>query len=307
MYRDRVSKVKKLFRNRSLIQALAALLSNWHVGNFFSGKIYNGTTKHICVPGLNCYSCPGAMGACPIGSLQAVIGDRGHSFSFYVVGVLLLFGVLFGRLICGFLCVFGFVQDLLYKVPVKKLKLAQSVDKPLRYLKYAVLLIMVILLPMLLSDAYGTGSPYFCKWICPSGTLLGGIPLLIANPTLRAMAGFVFSWKMLLLLATLVSSMLLYRPFCKYLCPLGAIYSLFNRFSFYQMKVDEDLCVGCKACEKSCKMGVRVTDEINALECIRCGECKKACKYGAISTSFRLKTDKLGSVVRLPVHKGNRE
>ena len=289
MYRNRVSKVKKLFRNRSLIQALAALLSNWHVGNFFSGKIYNGTTKHICVPGLNCYSCPGAMGACPIGSLQAVIGDRGHSFSFYVVGVLILFGVLFGRLICGFLCVFGFVQDLLYKIPVKKLKIAQSVDKPLRYLKYAVLLIMVILLPMLLSDAYGTGSPYLCKWICPSGTLLGGIPLVLLNSGLRNAAGFRFAWKTGLLIVILLLAVFYYRPFCKYLCPLGGFYGFFNPIAAYRFRIDQDSCTKCGACQRSCKMDIRVFEQPNSMECIRCGDCMRACPHHAIhSTTERM-------------------
>ncbi|WP_449290260.1 4Fe-4S binding protein, partial [Oscillibacter ruminantium] len=208
-----------------MIQALATLLSNPHIPNFFTGSIYQGSTKRICVPGLNCYSCPGAAGACPIGSLQAVIGGRTKNVSYYVFGVLLLFGVLFGRLICGFLCPFGFVQDLLHKIRTPKPTIPRRLDQTLRWGKYAALA-AVLILPAVLTDAFGIGDPVFCKYICPAGTLQGGIPLLLANESLRSAAGFLFSWKMGILVLVLVGSVLLYRPFCKYLCPLGAFYGL---------------------------------------------------------------------------------
>lgn len=277
------------FKNRHLIQALVAIITNANLKGFSEGTIYKGNTKTACVPGLNCYSCPGAVGACPIGSLQAVIGGGKYKVSYYIIGVLMLFGVLFGRLICGFLCPFGFIQDLLYKIPTPKLKVPKRIDKVLRYLKYLILLIPVILLPMFLTDQFGTAPPYFCQWICPVGTLEGGIPLVIQNESLRNMVGFLFNWKIFLLIITIVSSIFIYRPFCKYICPLGAVYSLFNKFSFYQMSVDKNKCNGCKACERNCKMNVEILKNINSPECIRCGECKGVCKQKAISSGFRLK------------------
>lgn len=270
---------------RHLIQALATLLSNPHLPNFFTGTIYQGPVKRVCVPGLNCYSCPGAAGACPIGSLQAVIGGRTRNVSYYVTGLILLFGAVFGRLICGFLCPFGFVQDLLHKIPSPKPRLPRRLDRTLRWGKYAALA-AVLLLPAVLTDAFGIGDPVFCKYVCPAGTLEGGIPLLLANKGLRAAAGFLFSWKMGILVLVLVGSVLLYRPFCKYLCPLGAIYGLLNRFSAYQMRVDESACVHCGKCEKACKMGVDVTGNINSAECIRCGLCKDVCPTHAIWSGF---------------------
>lgn len=283
-------------KKRHLIQTLAAMITNANAKGFFEGTIYKGSTKTVCVPGLNCYSCPGAVGACPIGSLQAVAGGGKYKISYYIFGFLLLFGVIFGRLICGFLCPFGFIQDLLYKIPTPKLTVPRKIDKALRYLKYLILLIPVILLPILLTDQFGTAPPYFCKWICPAGTLEGGIPLLIQNESLRNMVGFLFDWKVFLLILTIVSSILVYRPFCKYVCPLGALYSLFNKFSFYQMNVDKNKCTGCKACERNCKMNVEITKNINSLECIRCGECKTVCKQGAISSGFRQrKSEKLSN------------
>lgn len=271
---------------RNLIQAAAALLTNANLPGFAKGEIYTGPAKQVCVPGLNCYSCPGAVGACPIGSLQAVLSGGRRGFSYYVTGTILLFGILFGRLVCGFLCPFGFIQDLLHKIKGKKLRVPPRIDRPLRYTKYAVLLILVVLLPMLAKGAYGVGDPWFCKYLCPAGTLEGGIPLLIANESLRAMAGALFSWKMAVLIAVLTFSVLIYRPFCKYLCPLGAIYGLLNRLSFYQMHVDEHSCTRCGACEKGCKMGVEILKNINSTECIRCGACKNICPSGAISSGF---------------------
>jgi len=267
---------------RSFIQLAAAAIINGYAVGFAKGKIFKGKTKNACVPVLNCYSCPGALGSCPIGSLQAVVSDKKLKISFYVLGMLMLFGVLFGRLICGFLCPFGFVQDLLYKIPIPKIKIPQVIDKPLRYLKYLVLIIFVILLPMFLKDEYGIGTPYFCKLICPAGTLGGGIPLLLKDKALRMAAGALFNWKLTVLIIILILSIVIYRPFCKYLCPLGAFYSLFNKVSFYKLAIDKDKCTGCKACERNCKMGVEVTKNINSPECIRCGECKSICKSNAI-------------------------
>lgn len=269
------------------IQALAALLSNAHLSGFFTGNIFQGASKRLCVPGLNCYSCPGALGSCPIGSLQAVLGSKGRHVSYYVVGLMLLFGTIFGRLICGFLCPFGFVQDLLHKIPSPKPHLPKKLDKALRWVKYVLLIGFVVLAPIFLTDAYGVGAPAFCKYLCPAGTLEGGIPLLLANPVLRQAAGWLFSWKMGILLIVLVASVLLYRPFCKYLCPLGAFYGLLNKLSLYQMHVDAKACIHCGKCERACKMDVVVTRNIDSAECIRCGACKEICPVGAIHSGWK--------------------
>lgn len=271
---------------RLIIQVMAAILCNANFKGFAESKIYTGKSKMMCVPGLNCYSCPGAVGSCPIGALQAVLGGRDFSFAYYVVGLLLFFGVIFGRLICGLLCPFGFIQDLLFKIGTPKIKVPKKLDKALRFVKYGMLLIPVVLLPIFLTNQFGMASPYFCQWICPVGTLEGGIPLITYHESLRQMIGFLFHWKVSLLVLTVVLSILIYRPFCKYVCPLGAFYSLLNRFSFYQMQVDRTKCNKCKACERVCKMNVEITKNINSLECIRCGECKDACNKGAIYSGF---------------------
>lgn len=270
---------------RHRFQALWALLTNSYLIGFVQGKIYKGKLKNLCVPGLNCYSCPGAVGSCPIGSLQAVIGNWNFKFAFYVAGFLVFVGALIGRFVCGWLCPFGLVQDLLHKIPFpKKIKTFRG-DKLLRKLKYVILAVFVILLPLYLVDIMDQGSPYFCKLICPAGTLEGGIPLVLLNKSMRRAIGWLYVWKNVLLAVTVLLSILIYRPFCKYICPLGAIYSVFNPISVFKYKVDKNKCTQCGACAKVCKMQVNPSKTPNHPECIRCGQCKKICPTGAITAN----------------------
>ncbi len=295
MHRHRLTRtasVKSHDRFRFICQLAAAALFNGYAAGFAKGRIYSGKTKLLCIPVLNCYSCPGALGSCPIGALQAVIGGSGLNFPFYVLGTLMLFGLILGRLICGFLCPFGWIQDMLARIPIKKAALPRQLDRTLRYLKYFILVVFVLLLPAFFTDSFGVAPPYFCKFICPAGTLEGGIPLLLLDGELRKLAGALFGWKLLLLLAILIGASFIPRSFCRYLCPLGAFYSLFNRFSLYRMGLDKAKCSGCKRCEQACPMSLELTKDINSGECIRCGRCKAACPTEAISCGFPSLRDK---------------
>lgn len=269
------------------IQALSALLTNAHISGFFTGEIFKGATKFVCVPGLNCYSCPGAVGSCPIGSLQAVIGSSRFRFSYYVVGILLLFGVLLGRLVCGFLCPFGWFQELLHKLPTRKFSTKRL--RPLRCLKYVILVVFVVVLPMTAVNELGMGDPWFCKWLCLVGVLEGALPLAAANGSIRSALGALFTWKSCILIGVVTLAVFFYRPFCKWLCPLGAVYSIFNGVSLYRYSVDKDKCTSCGECARACKMDVEVCKSPNHAECIRCGDCLRSCPHGAIrvNTPFR--------------------
>lgn len=272
--------------SQRILQLVSAALFNGYAAGFQKGRIFTGGSKAVCVPVLNCYSCPGALGACPIGSLQTALG-AGHHVPFYVLGMLTLFGVLLGRAVCGLLCPFGLVQDLLHKLPLPKRRVPPRIDRPARYGKYAVLLVLVVLLPAFWRTETGVTPPLFCKYLCPAGTLEGGIPLMLSDSALRKAAGALFNWKLLSLAAILLASAVVHRPFCKYLCPLGAFYSLFNRFSFFRLRLDHGACVGCKACEAVCPMDVAVTKDLGGPECIRCGKCRSVCPTGAISFKFK--------------------
>ena len=275
-----------LSRFRSWIQAGATLLTNIHLPNFVKGGIYQGEGKAVCVPGLNCYSCPAATGACPIGAFQSVVGSSKFSFSYYVTGFLILLGVLLGRFICGFLCPFGWLQDLLHKIPSRKLPTKKL--KPLTYLKYVVLLLTVILLPALVVNDVGMGDPFFCKYICPQGVLEGAIPLAAVDQGIRSALGALFNWKLAVLIAIVVLAVLFYRPFCKWICPLGAFYGLMNKVSLLGIKVDQHKCISCGTCAAACKMDVTITESLNSTECIRCGECISACPTCAVSFRYGL-------------------
>lgn len=271
---------------RTAVQLCFTAVSNGYVKGFAEGKIFGGSSKAVCVPGLNCYSCPGALGSCPIGALQATLGGRHNKIPFYVFGFLVLVGAFCGRLICGWLCPFGLVQDLLYKIPFfKKLRKLPG-EKYLNKLKYIILAVFVILLPLFAVDISGLGSPWFCKYICPAGTLGGGIPLTALNADLRGAIGWLYVNKVIILVLVIVASLIIYRPFCRYLCPLGAIYGIFNPVSLYRYKVDESKCTKCGICTAECKLNIEPYKTPNSSQCIRCGDCKKACPAKAISTIF---------------------
>ena len=253
-------------KKRRLTQVVCAVLYNCNFTGFAKGRIYQGKIKGACVPGLNCYSCPGAIGACPLGSLQSALVSAKYKFNYYVLGLLLLFGIIFGRVICGFLCPFGLLQELLYKIPTKKVKKG-TVSQVLSYLKYVILIVFVIAVPLVKT------VPGFCKYICPAGTLEGGVPLTAMQEQLRSLTGWVLA-------VILISAVFVFRCFCRFLCPLGAIYSLFHKVSLCGVKVDEDKCVGCNICVRECKMDV---NKVGDKECIHCGDCISHCPTCAIS------------------------
>lgn len=156
----------------------------------------------------------------------------------------------------------------------------------LRLLKYVILLVFVILLPIFAVDAFGLGAPWFCQWICPSGTLMAGWPLVAANEGLRSIVGGLFLWKNAILITLLVLSVVVYRPFCRFLCPLGAIYGLMNPIAIYGYQINEQKCTGCKKCQKSCEMNIPVYQHPNHQECIRCGKCLHTCPEHAICRKY---------------------
>ena len=267
---------------RLTVQLCFTALTTGYVKGFTEGTIYTGKLKNLCVPGLNCYSCPGALGACPLGSLQSAFATPGSRLPLYLIGFFLLVGSAFGRFVCGWLCPFGLIQDLLYKIPFFRKRKNLPGHRFLKWLKYAILAGFVILLPLFALDAYGIGAPYFCKYICPSGTLTAGLPLALLNEGIRASVSWLFAWKSVLLIALIILSLWVYRPFCKYLCPLGAIYGFFNPIAFRRYRVDKAACIKCAACQHACPADIQVYEKPNSMECIRCGKCKKACPHGAI-------------------------
>ncbi len=265
---------------RRLIQLYAALLYNAQIKGYIEGEIYTGKSKYLCVPGLNCYSCPGAIGACPLGALQNALASTGNRAPWYVLGILTLFGITLGRTICGFLCPFGLIQELLHKIPTPKLK-KNAVTRVLSWVKYVLLLVLVIIVPLWYA-AQKYPVPAFCKYICPAGTLEGAIGLL-SNPVNAekfSMLNILFTRKFVILVLILSACIFVYRAFCRFLCPLGALYGLFAKFNIVGVKVNESKCTHCGRCVGHCQMDIR---HVGDHECIHCGGCIDVCPTSAIS------------------------
>ncbi len=265
---------------RKIIQLYSALLFNANLKGFKTGVIYQGNVKNLCCPGINCYSCPGANTACPLGSLQNAMTSTDKSTIFYILGIILLYGLLAGRWICGWLCPFGLIQELLYKIKTPKVR-KSKITRALSYFKYVVLVFFVFIIPILYS-LRNTPVPAFCKYICPAGTLEGAMGLLSnkVNESSLRMLGPIFTWKFLLMVSIIVGCVFIFRLFCRFLCPLGLLYGFFNKISIFGIKLDKPKCVDCGKCISKCKMDIR---HVGDVECISCGECIDVCPTKAIS------------------------
>ena len=265
---------------RRLIQLYSALLFNSYLKGYITGSIFKGATKNFCTPGLNCYSCPGAVTSCPLGALQNSFSSSGKTAPYYMLGIIMLYGIIFGRWICGWLCPFGLIQDLLHKIKTPKLK-KNRVTRVLSFFKYLLLAVFVVIIPLL----YMTKDfplPAFCKYICPAGTVGGAIGLLINpnNESMFGMLGPLFTWKFALAVSIIVGTVFIYRLFCRFICPLGALYGLFNKFSLFGITLEKSKCINCGKCISVCEMDIH---HVGDHECISCGKCVGVCPTKAIS------------------------
>jgi polyferredoxin len=274
-------------RARKWVQAVWFFLANGYWCFPWTSTIYKGPLKVICSPGLNCYSCPASTTFCPIGSLQQLllsirlsIQSGKYFFGGFIVGTIGMVGAVFGRFICGWACPFGFFQELLHKIPSRKIGLPGI----LRWLKYGILLFFVVLFPLFLVSKSGLGQPWFCKYVCPAGTFQAGIPMLILDPNLRGIVGWLFINKLMIAVGFSVLSVFASRPFCRTACPLGAFYALFSRFQLIRLQLNRDNCVNCGACHKVCPVDIKFNETPNSCECVNCMRCMtEACAFDAIS------------------------
>ncbi len=233
----------------------------------------------VCVPGLNCYSCPGAVGACPLGALQNAVASSGRRVGFYIIGIFLLYGLILGRTTCGWLCPMGMLQELLHKIPTPKIRKSR-ITRGLSYLKYLILVILVLALPLWYGLVRRVPVPGFCKYICPAGTFEGAVGLTAGDPGYLGSFGELFTQKFVIMLFIGLACIFCFRAFCRFLCPLGAIYGFFCKLAFVGVKVDIVRCTQCGTCVRNCKMDVK---KVGDRECIHCGECMAGCPVSAIS------------------------
>jgi len=269
---------------RKLVQVLFALAGNcaFLLGQPLPNKIYQGSLKQVCFPGLNCYACPYAVGACPIGSLQTFIVGGAYHFSVYLAGFFLLSGGMLGRLVCGWLCPMGLFQELLHKIPSRTFRLPRWFS----FIRWPFLILLVILIPLI------TLKPSYCTWICPAGTLEGALPFSIFDEYIREMIGWIFYLKLGLLAATCAGSIFWFRPFCRIGCPLGLIYGFFNRIAVLGISFHPRKCISCMTCQSSCPVNLNPqAGEFNKNDCIRCLNCVRTCPNTSLTFGLTAKAE----------------
>jgi len=280
---------------RRLFQLLLGVVAlNSFIPVFWTKKLYGGVLKQYCAPVLNCYGCPSAFFACPIGSIQHILlitrpvkfpatarlWDQLSAYLQALVTTLTswpmaltaLVGLGVGRMFCGWVCPFGFVQDALFKIKTPKV----TMHRYFSWGRYLVLVALVLIIP------FFTQLPWFCK-LCPQGNLEAGIPFILWNPA-NPLSGdpmfptiFWFFWvKVVILVVFLGLFVFIKRPFCRAVCPLGAILGLFNRVSVLRMTVEgaaKASCNMCKTCQEICPVDINIYDDANSPDCIRCFLC----------------------------------
>ncbi|WP_457680271.1 4Fe-4S binding protein [Thermovibrio sp.] len=258
-------------KNRRFYQFLTGITANLPLYNFITARLYSGKLKAFPFPIMNCYACPAALYSCPIGTISHFLVIS--KVPLFTLGVISAVSASFGRWICGWVCPFGLIQDLLYKVPSFKFEL----PKFFVYLKYLMLLFGVVLLPFLFKEHY------FCM-VCPTGTLEAGIYWVAVSSAILNMAGPFFLFKLAFGSMFLYGSVFIKRPFCRYVCPLGALFSLFNKLSIVDFKVDKEKCIECDLCKKSCPVNYPIYEDPNSPACLRCLNCVRVCPIVNLSS-----------------------
>ena len=253
-----------LIQRRRIVQATSALL--------FNSYVTQQVTKGLPCPAMNCYACPASAFACPIGTIQHFIGRR--KFPLYTLGVIGLVGTLIGRASCGWFCPFGWFQELMYKLPVRKWPMPNRFN----WTRYVILATLVVVIPWI------SHEPWFCK-LCPVGSLEASIPLALLSADIRALIGGFYALKVSILAAFLIWMSKTQRPFCRWVCPLGALWSPFNPWSTFRLAVDESRCIQCERCFQVCPVEIHVYQEPNSGACIRCMRCVQACPVSCITVT----------------------
>ncbi|AHF06591.1 4Fe-4S binding protein [Desulfitobacterium metallireducens] len=244
---------------------------------------------------------PSIHALCPFGGLESLyqIFTAGSFISKIFAGTLVLFGVtvllaiLFRRSFCGLLCPFGAIQEFFAKMGQKifrkKFVIPAKVDKPLRYLKYLVLIITVLY-------AWRTAG----LWMAPYDpwSAYGHLPEGLESVWGESAVGLI------LLVITLIGSLLYDRFFCKYLCPMGALYGILGKVSPFKVVRNENTCIDCGKCNRSCPMNIDIqhNTEVKSAECINCQLCVLECpKPGALENKEGQKSMKPLIVIALVV------
>jgi len=278
---------------RRATQIFGIFITNMYVSVVYQNEIYKGMFKSVCVPFLYCHTCPTAGFACPVGVLQHYAAI--HHFPFFLIGHLMIIGLLIGRLVCGWACPFGLMQELMYKIKSPKIR---KIPKAFSIFPYFTLIVLAIILP------YMTTEHWFSKF-CPIGSIVAGIPWVAWNPinpstgnlTIEpGTVGWLYYTKIVLMLVIVSLFIFIKRPFCRFMCPLGLFWSFFNKVSVMKLEIEPG-CTHCNACQTKCPEDIKVFEDPNAGDCVRCLDCTD-CEHIRVVCALPLDTEKLGKRLR---------
>lgn len=219
---------------------------------------------------------PSIHAICPFGGLESLYSvfrsgafiSKIYSGTFIMFVVTVVLALVFRRSFCGLICPFGTLQELFArlgkKILGKRLEMPRAIDKPLRYLKYVVLFVTVLY-------AWRTAG----LWVTPYDPWSAYAHLSegLANVWKESAIGLI------VLIITVLGSIVYDRFFCKYLCPVGALYGIIGKLSRYRVSRDKDKCISCGLCTKICPVNIDVAnkDQVTTAECISCQQCVLSC------------------------------
>lgn len=225
-------------------------------------------------------------GICPFGAVETFhswittgkfIHHTGAGNSFIALGLLLTL-IFTGAFFCGWICPFGTVQELIGKIGKKIFGkkynniIPKTVDSVLRYFKYIFLVFILFQTARTFKLVFENVDPYYTLFNIWSDEI--------------AVSGYI-------VLAVFVAlSFIIERPYCRYVCPLGAINGIFNIKSLFTIKRDEHTCISCGACDRACPVGIKVSkvEEVKDTACIRCMKCVISCPVNAKSDTLKVKS-----------------
>ncbi|MCX7770232.1 MAG: 4Fe-4S binding protein [Proteobacteria bacterium] len=255
---------------RKIIQIVSLISLNSYIKGFINRVNYGGALKRVCIPVINCWSCPSALTGCPIGAIEVYV--KSGQIPFIPLLYIIVPGLLLGRFFCGFICPAGFIQELIFRLKTKKLKL----NNGFTFLPILSLVFGVIIFSYVFSNAW------FSRYLCPMGTLQASIPWVILDEGVRSNIGGVFVFKIFFLIFVALFSVFIYRFFCRTLCPLGFILGIFNKIAFLKIKYDRANCDLCEGCKDVCPVDLKIPEEVNNFKCIRCMNCVNICRKSCL-------------------------
>jgi polyferredoxin len=193
---------------------------------------------------------------CSVGAFLKLITLHHVTIGIAILAVVpLVFALIFGRIYCGYVCPFGALQEFL-NVRDKSKNLSVKAEASSLYVR--IFLTLLIIAAVIISGRYIVGEVFPFKTIF---NFSGG--------TVQIVSAF----------ALVLSSLFIYRPFCRFVCPYSIALNIVSRFSIYKFKCTEDeKCNNCSLCNRCCKLNAIDKNEIDSGRCIECGDCVESCK-----------------------------